>query len=268
MGSEQSSTVYPRYTVISGLSSSTRTNEANEHEDHIPSDDEVISVKRTLNNYLPVEIIDDILDFAQYWSCIRERRRIQVRAAAVPTGETFPKADWCYIVSPPVPQDAKVRSVKFVIESCDQGYGGEPEHRGTYEGSWTWFEAAIICGEPWWLSEVLRMPVDLYREGLEFPEDVRSAARAAEVRSREEEGSRWHVGVNVTAQGFYKEHTIIWPRTNEKTKQRTMRGLVGLSHEFVRLLEPGDRVALMAMAMFPAWINKVKGASIDVFYTL
>ncbi len=94
------------------------------------------------------------------------------------------------------------------------------------------------------------MPVDLCREGLEHSEDVRSAARATEVRSHEEEeSSRWHVGVNVTAQGVYKEHTIVWPRTDEGIKQRSMKGLVGLSHEFVRLLEPGDRVALMAMAM-------------------
>ncbi len=117
----------------------------------------------------------------------------------------------------------------------------------TYEGSWTWFEAAIIRGEPWWLNEVLGRPTDLYRKGLAA--DVRSAARAAEVRSHEEEGSRWHVGVNVTAEGSYKEHTNVWPRTDEGVKQQSMRGLFGLSHEFVRLLEPGDRVALMARAM-------------------
>ncbi|KAK0199698.1 hypothetical protein DFS33DRAFT_184481 [Desarmillaria ectypa] len=267
MGSEQSSIVRRNYAVKSGESSSSSTN--NEHEDHIPSGDDVISVKRVLNHYLPVEIIDDILDFAQYWPRIHERRRIGLKAVAFhQVGETFPKAEWCYTVSPPIPQNAKVCAVEFVIESCDQGHGGEPEHRGTYEGSWTWFEAAIIRGEPWWLSEVLRMPVDLYQEGLELPDDVRSAARAAEVRSREAEGSRWHIGVNVTAIGLYKEHTIVWPRTDEEIKQRSMKGLVGLSHEFVKLLEPGDRVALMARAMFPAWINKVKCASIDVFYTL
>ncbi|KAK0451418.1 uncharacterized protein EV420DRAFT_1274146 [Desarmillaria tabescens] len=231
----------------------------NEHEDHIPSDDDVISVKRILNSHLPVEIIDDILDLAQYWPHVRERRRMEVKAAADhQAGETFPKAEWCYIVSPPIPQDAKVHTVKFVIESRDQGSGGEPEHQGTYEGSWTWFEAAIIRGEPWWLRKVLTMPVDLYREedGSHVPQDVRSAARAAEVRSREEDETRWH------------EHTIVWPRTDEEIEQHPMRGLIGLSHEFVRLLEPGDRVALMARAMFPAWINKVKCASIDVFYTL
>ncbi|KAK0487983.1 hypothetical protein EDD18DRAFT_1359927 [Armillaria luteobubalina] len=260
MGSEQSSSQDRTFL--------TRKDDTNEHEDHIPSDDDVFSVKRILNSYLPLEIIDDILGFAQYWPRIRERRRIAMGAPAVSTGETFPKAEWCYLVSPPIPQDVKVRSVKFVIESCDQGIGGEPEHRGTYEGSWTWFETAIIRGDPWWLSEALRMPVDLYREGLELPDDVHNAARATEVRSHEEDDSRWHVGVNVTAQGVYKEHTIVWPRVDEGIKQQSMKGLVGLSHEFVRLLESGDRVALVAMAMFPGWVNRVKRASIDVYYTI
>ncbi|KAK0234941.1 hypothetical protein EDD85DRAFT_773461, partial [Armillaria nabsnona] len=239
--------------------------------DHIPSEDDVLSVKYILRNCgLPVEIIDDTLDFAQYWPRIYTRRSLEADAAADrQAGQTFPNADRCYIVSPPIPQGVKVRAVKFVIESCDQGWGGEPGHRGTldwtYEGSWTWFEAAIIRGEPWWLNEVLGRPTDLYRDGLVA--DVRSAARAAEVRSHEEEGSRWHVGVNVTAEGSYKEHTNVWLRTDEGIKQQSMRGLLGLSHEFVRLLEPGDRVALMARAMFPGWVNKVKCASIDVFYT-
>lgn len=244
-------------------SSPTGTRNTNKHQDHIPSDDDVISVKRILNSYLPVEIIDDILDLAQYWARIRERRSIDLGAKAIPVGETFPKAEWCYLVSPPIPKDARVRLVKLVIESCDQGFGGEPEHRGTYEGSWTWFEAAIIRGEPWWLNEVLGRFVNLYR----LAEDVRSAARATEVPSHEE-GSRWHVGVNVTAEGLYKKHTIVWPRTDEEIKQRSMKGLVGFSYEFVRLLEPGDRVALMAMAMFPGWVNRVKQASIDVYYTI
>ncbi|KAK0475770.1 hypothetical protein IW261DRAFT_1567559 [Armillaria novae-zelandiae] len=241
-------------------------NSPNERPDHIPSDSDVLSVKRLLNNCgLPVEIIDDTLDDAQYWPSIHTGRSQVERAAAYHhVGQRFFNADWCYVISPPIPQDVKVRAVKFVTESCDQGWGGEPGHQGTYEGSWTWFEAAIIRGDPWWLNEVLERPIDLY--GTRLAEDVRNAVRAAEVQSHEEEGSRWHVGVNVTADGSYKKHTNVWLPTDEGIKQQSLRGLLGLSHEFVRLLEPGDRVALMARAMFPGWSNKVKSASIDIFY--
>lgn len=248
----------------------TANNSTIEPPDHIPSNGDVLSVKFILNRYckyfLPVEIIDDILDCAQYWPGIHTKCSLEEHAAAhLQVGQPFDNADWCYVVSPPVPQDVKVRAVRFVTESCDQGWGGEPGHRGTYNGSWTWFEAAIIRGDPWWLNEVLEGPIDLCRSAL--AEDVRSAARAAEVRSHEEEGSRWHIGVNVTAEDSYKEHTNVWRRTDEGIKQQSMRGLLGLSHEFVGLLEPGDRVALMARAMFPGWVNNVKSASIDVFYT-
>ncbi|KAK0487986.1 hypothetical protein EDD18DRAFT_1291999 [Armillaria luteobubalina] len=261
MSSPQSSTDYE-------ILPSTTANSTNEHPDHIPSDGDFLSVKYLLKNCgLPVEIIDDTPDNAQYWPRIHRECSLEKRAVVYhQAGQTFQNADWCYVVSPPVPQDVKVRAVKFVTQSCDQGWGGEPGHQGTYQGSWTWFEAAIIRGEPWWLSEALGGgPIDLYRQGL--AEDVRSAARAAEVRSQEEEGSGWHVGVNVTAEGSYKEHTNVWLRTDEGVKQESMRGLLGLSHEFVRLLEPGDRVALMARAMFPGWVDNVKNASIDMFYT-
>jgi hypothetical protein len=36
-----------------------------------------------------------------------------------------------------------VRKVVFTIKSKDQGWGGQREHRGTYDGSWTWFEAGL-----------------------------------------------------------------------------------------------------------------------------
>lgn len=102
---------------------STTTDSTNERPDHIPSEDDVLSVKYILKNCgLPVEIIDDTLDFAQYWPRIYTRCDLEAHAAADhQAGQTFPNADRCYIVSPPIPQDVKVRAVKFVTESCDQG---------------------------------------------------------------------------------------------------------------------------------------------------
>lgn len=36
-----------------------------------------------------------------------------------------------------------VRKIVFTIKSKDQGWGGAREHKGTYAGSWTWFEAGL-----------------------------------------------------------------------------------------------------------------------------
>lgn len=36
-----------------------------------------------------------------------------------------------------------VRKIVFRIKSRDQGWGGEVDKKGTYKGSWTWFEAGL-----------------------------------------------------------------------------------------------------------------------------
>ncbi|KAK0473617.1 hypothetical protein IW261DRAFT_1503771 [Armillaria novae-zelandiae] len=189
-------------------------------------------------------------------------------AQAMHRSEGPPTADWCCVVSDPIPERAKVRAVRFVTNSCDQGWVDEKGCKGTYDGSWTWFEAAIIRGKPWWLEDVSKgTPVDLCKEG--STEEMRSEAQAAEVRSDElDDSSRWHVGVNVTATPKAQRHTKVWLRTDcQVVHYKSMRGILGLEDEFVRLLEPGDRVALMARAMFPGWSNKVTEASIDVYFT-
>jgi hypothetical protein len=36
-----------------------------------------------------------------------------------------------------------VRKVVFKIKSHDQGWGGDPDAKGTYKASWTWFDAGL-----------------------------------------------------------------------------------------------------------------------------
>jgi hypothetical protein len=36
-----------------------------------------------------------------------------------------------------------VRKVVFTIRSKDQGWGGDPGSRHTYDGAWSWFEAGL-----------------------------------------------------------------------------------------------------------------------------
>lgn len=40
-----------------------------------------------------------------------------------------------------------VRKIVFTIESRDQGWGGG-DSRGSYHGSWTWFEAGLERFDP------------------------------------------------------------------------------------------------------------------------
>lgn len=53
--------------------------------------------------------------------------------------ETFQQA-----VSAPQPiLEHPCRKIVFSIRSHDQGWGGDARHHGTYEGSWTWFDAGL-----------------------------------------------------------------------------------------------------------------------------
>lgn len=53
--------------------------------------------------------------------------------------ETFQEA----INSPSPLLEHPCRKIVFTIRSHDQGWGGDPRHQGTYEGSWTWFDAGL-----------------------------------------------------------------------------------------------------------------------------
>jgi hypothetical protein len=35
------------------------------------------------------------------------------------------------------------RKIVFTIRSHDQGWGGDPQNKGTYKGSYTWFDAGL-----------------------------------------------------------------------------------------------------------------------------
>lgn len=106
---------------------------------HIPSERDVLDVKEALLRFLPLELIDTILDNAEYWPTLSfHSQNIPARSVAA---ASFPhhNASYCYYISPRLPEtcrlDAslfKVRKVAFRIASHDQGWGGEPGLTGAY----------------------------------------------------------------------------------------------------------------------------------------
>jgi hypothetical protein len=92
-----------------------------------------------LKQKLVTDLLPDIVDKAEYWlktSTIRNDRAMFVERTS---GQY-------YVTSPPITGNGMrpVRRVIFTIKSHDQGWSDYREHHGTYEGSWTWFEARII----------------------------------------------------------------------------------------------------------------------------
>ncbi|EEB89082.1 hypothetical protein MPER_12867 [Moniliophthora perniciosa FA553] len=243
--------------------------------DYYPTENAVIAVRIALLTFLPRELVDIVLDDAEYWPRVSAKRYLVVVAAA--SGPT-PQADWCYLVTPQIILDGldndgraelrrppKIHSVIFTTKSRDQGWGGPPraemeryEREGPYHGSFSWFEAVIIRPSdefpdaPWWLEETFELPVDLLNPR---PTD-QELADATPVLSGHHANDGTHC------------HWSIDDEDPERIMRDSMLGHVGMGKQFVRLLQHGDRMPLIARAMFPEWRNNIHSANIEVVYSM
>jgi hypothetical protein len=119
-----------------------------------------------LRQKLPPELVPSILDFAEYWvkssaSCTYHMN-ITERDLRVGSESSSDLKGALYHTSPLIAGDyerfstlSPVRKVIFTITSKDQGWSSYPENYGTYENSWTWFEAIVLD----WDEDVIAQPI-------------------------------------------------------------------------------------------------------------
>jgi hypothetical protein len=95
----------------------------------MPSPYDILAVKRALLTRIPYELVDIVLDLAQYWASSSTRRDITLTLQA--SNEPLFNAKWIYMLSDPIPPilPTKLKSVHFSIKSCDQGWGGFSEYK-------------------------------------------------------------------------------------------------------------------------------------------
>ncbi|TFK32367.1 hypothetical protein BDQ12DRAFT_728725 [Crucibulum laeve] len=231
-----------------------------------PCSADVLQVRYILLRFVPLELADLILEAAEYWAkqISSMKRDVQVCASSSPSYN----ADWCYLVTSPIPARSrngmpiptKVKKVKFTLKSCDQGWGGSREHRGTYRHSCTWFEASIL--RP---SSVLSKN-DLAKLITQPVNPVCFKAMGIEEIPGEGVGKRrWHIQRNVHVSRHQKLHEVVWTNTpmDERTEENHGRGN---GHDFVQSLLAGDHIAVMTRALYPGWENHVFSAEVEVFY--
>ncbi|KAJ7575965.1 hypothetical protein C8J56DRAFT_974220 [Mycena floridula] len=249
------------------------TSASESSSEHILTVDDVHSVRNSFlgSNTLPLELIDKVLDGAEYWPRVTAERSKQIRVMAVyrwhvagPQSGPF-NATWCYMITPPL-EKTMIRQVRFVTESCDQGWADQPEL-----GSRTWFEAVIIRPDaegsvPSWVEKVESGPVDM---SVEFPTQYnpRLSGVCAEGNT-----DRWYIHSNVVASNVKRTHEIVWLGDTEestvKSSNHKFKGRVGDGRTFVKLLQPGDRIAIIARAIEGAWCNNVSRVQVDTFYSV
>lgn len=234
-------------------------------DSHNPSPADTIIARSYLVGFgLPTELALYIIDLAEYYPVIRGHTCKKARASAS-QGENN-SAAILYAVSEPIPEcpdgvRVTPKGVKFTIRSHDQGYTGERGTGGTYNSSYTWFEASIL--RPSANDPVLpSLPYESHPKPKvnclsSFHYDLVPSTTNP---SPNEEACVWHIQSNLVAQNNEREHEVEWRAGNE---QESGPG-EGDGKGFLESLKQGDRVGVWARALFPAWINTVNEVAIEV----
>jgi len=231
-----------------------------------------------------------ILNEAEYWPAASARRVHDITA-----GSYGPPVRWLYLVTPPVP--AMTKKLKFTIQSHDQGWSGESaDTKGTYVPSYTWFEAAILrpdgnntesdasaglseISEGTTVQDPERPPGEHISSSPELSDILRAVAEEGP-KNVTTDGENWPgkgwkivpesqqlLQRNVQAQRYFKVHELVWELGTEGKKWDRETG-AGRGVGFVEALMPGDRVAVLAHAVFPGWENTVNGVEVELFYSV
>jgi hypothetical protein len=129
----------------------------------IPTPLDAIQTRVLFQRRLPVKVVHMIIDEAEYWPCIEASTEVQEYVCQDQDTECVRTPPLCWNTDYPEPaatavaserwtgcrllphrSQHPVRKIVFSISSHDQGWGGETGCRGTYYGSWSWFDAYIV----------------------------------------------------------------------------------------------------------------------------
>lgn len=197
------------------------------------------------------------------------------------------------------------RKIVFTLRSHDQGWGGDPRHHGTYEASWTWFDAGLerfdageetegegdgdsagklMDSQVWsrvWLTCAASPQFSLTKLRSIWPDVVaipQQGTIAYEYRHELMPTDNHKIQTNILGRRESTDHRVEWrwnddidpsgydPRVEQLVKAG--RGKATGNGEFVRSLTLGDVVTVWGRSRFPAWTNTVEKVRIDVYWAV
>jgi hypothetical protein len=119
---------------------------------------------------------------------------------------------------------------------------------GTYVGSWTWFEAAIIRDDDPSIGEyLLELDTMHVAEQKELPK-----VHSVEVGTAPNRSTRWPIQHNVNVSSAFKCHEVTWTDEDsfdEVTEANARKHGSGTGRGFLSTLVEGDRVAVVVRAL-------------------
>ncbi|KAF8147992.1 hypothetical protein B0H34DRAFT_803135 [Crassisporium funariophilum] len=241
--------------------------------------DDINLVQAMLLRLIPAELADAIIEMAEFWPWVGVSRNAYTAAFSALDAPDH-NAQWCYLLSPPVPSVMRdgialpttIKMVKFLVKSYASQWGdGSNNSSDMYSN--TWFEASILKAEesrthPYedsmkpndWYAHLAPNPK--YLNTFDDP-DIPVSPSVNPMDSKD----RWHVISNPDQKQW---SDVTW-RYDDDSLSGTTVGVkdgqsIGL--RFMDELEVGDRVVLMARALFPGWISNIYNVKIEIYYSL
>lgn len=213
---------------------------------------------------IPPEIVDMIIEAAEYWASTEARidGKIVIRQDGdrelLRTAPLYHEKTSDGSLSKLLPHRLAhpCRKIVFSLRCHDQGWGGEPGCRGTYQGSYTWFDAEVVS-------------IDYEHE-----ESKKAGTKPGEPNFMPN-GNK--LQSNLAATGRTQNYTITWHHLDdiqpgtaeaEEIEKTQGRGHATLDGRRVREMRPGDSISVWARARFGAWANHVQALSVRVFWAV
>ncbi|KAL1865875.1 hypothetical protein Daus18300_006987 [Diaporthe australafricana] len=309
-------------------------------EDYEPSAIDVVVAKAMLTKglSLPTEIVLSVLDHAEYWPHTTttldhaltvpsgQGRENQFVLRSKPLGLIkkvhYDQHYYSFTTARPVPLsedgdyslsqfqewiggptdtlEHPCRKIVFTLRSRDQGWGGQHHDRGTYNGSWTWFEAGkerfdMNATHPKDTPEK-EAPVEGAvnekadesstlgpNEDIPTPYFPVYAARSIQPPLEHGQQAFQHdlhpspeftIQRNKSAFRQSTRHKVVWswkdsadPLNSEKLVELG-RGPESGNGDFVRNLRLGDAVTVWAKARFAGWTNHIEAVDVAIYWAL
>lgn len=124
-----------------------------------------------------------------------------------------------------------IRKIVFTFRSQDQGWSSYPQHHGTFEHSWTWFDAAVV-----------NRSTDSVQAAGDDTNCLDALLDSPNIR-------RHLIQYNRHGIGTAEQYTItMYP-----------------GQEIFADLEVGDQILLVACTRFPGWENHIEDAGIEIW---
>ncbi|KAL9631819.1 MAG: hypothetical protein Q9164_005689 [Protoblastenia rupestris] len=187
---------------------------------------------------LPAELILQILDQPSRWistyaTFFPNSEASENRPIIVDSGFDGGASIHVILSTPPLTSQeiTTIRSIVLTFTSIDQGWSSYPEEHGTYEGSWSWFEAGLRSDTRGGYGPVVN----------DHGGDTRGQEMDRYVRFRLQ--SNRHAG----------------------REPETYKIEFGQESPLLQKMKAGDVIDLLACAQYPGWRNIVHEAGIEIF---